>query len=222
MCARLEPAAGAVPHRRWRFASNIGGTATLIGDPPNIIIGSRGGLSFNDFLVHSLPIVGCPGRRVSCCLPACCSAQSFVGDPERVADGAWNSTRATRSSTARLLVRCLRRARRSSMAAFVLHTVLHLDPSIVALLGAGVLMVVSPACRPRWPLAEIEWPTLVFFMGLFVLVGGLVELRRDRPRSAAAAIGAVGGDTGAAAYGAALRLRRGLRPSSTTSPTSPP
>jgi Na+/H+ antiporter NhaD/arsenite permease-like protein len=61
-----------------------------------------------------------------------------------------------------------------TMAGFVLHTALHVDPSIVALLGAGLLVLVSRV-RIDVPLREVEWPTLVFFMGLFVVVGGLIE-----------------------------------------------
>src|SRR5690606_12199693 len=57
---------------------------------------------------------------------------------------------------------------------FLLHSTLHLEPSIVALLGAGAMVLVS-RLRPEEFLGEVEWPTLVFFMGLFVMVGGLVE-----------------------------------------------
>jgi Na+/H+ antiporter NhaD/arsenite permease-like protein len=60
------------------------------------------------------------------------------------------------------------------MAGFVLHTALHVDPSIVALLGAGLLVLASRVGIDV-PLREVEWPTLVFFMGLFVVVGGLIE-----------------------------------------------
>src|ERR687897_591913 len=61
-----------------------------------------------------------------------------------------------------------------TMAAFVLHTTLHLEPSIVALLGAGLLVFVSRV-RIEVALQEVEWPTLAFFMGLFVVVGGLIS-----------------------------------------------
>jgi Na+/H+ antiporter NhaD/arsenite permease-like protein len=60
------------------------------------------------------------------------------------------------------------------LAAFTLHGVLHLEPSIVALLGAGVLVVIS-RLRPESYLAEVEWATLLFFAGLFILVGSLVK-----------------------------------------------
>jgi Na+/H+ antiporter NhaD/arsenite permease-like protein len=59
---------------------------------------------------------------------------------------------------------------------FALHTALHVDPSIVAMLGAGVMVLVSGTTAGQY-LEEVEWATLVFFMALFVLVGGLVQVR---------------------------------------------
>ena len=61
------------------------------------------------------------------------------------------------------------------MIAFVLHTVLHLEPSIVALFGAGVLSAIS-GLKPRDYLQDVEWPTLIFFIGLFIMVGALVNV----------------------------------------------
>ena len=73
----------------------------------------------------------------------------------------------------RLLIRCLL-VLGGVIVGFVLHSVLHFEPSIVALLGAGAIILVSRTTPPQF-LEEVEWPTLVFFMGLFVMVGGLVE-----------------------------------------------
>jgi Na+/H+ antiporter NhaD/arsenite permease-like protein len=147
-------------------ASNIGGTATLIGDPPNIMIASRSGLTFNDFLVHLTPIVvvllaayvglcwllfrrqlDVPVRRLPDTQPA-----DQITDP-------------------RLLNRCLV-VLAVVVAGFSLHSVLHVEPSLVAMLGAGAMVLVAGSA-PEDYLAEVEWPTLVFFMALFVLVGGL-------------------------------------------------
>jgi Na+/H+ antiporter NhaD/arsenite permease-like protein len=61
------------------------------------------------------------------------------------------------------------------MAGFVLHSSLHLEPSVVALLGAGALVAIARLDPPEF-LEEVEWPTLVFFMGLFIMVGGLIEV----------------------------------------------
>ena len=153
------------------LASNIGGTATLIGDPPNIIIGSRAGLSFNDFVVNLGPLVILlTGVFVLLCRVMFRSA--FTIDPARAAAMTGLDERAEirdpRLLGHSLLVLAL------TMAGFVLHTALHVDPSIVALLGAGLLVLVSRVGIDV-PLREVEWPTLVFFMGLFVVVGGLIE-----------------------------------------------
>ncbi|WP_245582295.1 SLC13 family permease [Nocardioides halotolerans] len=152
------------------FAANIGGMATLIGDPPNIIIASRGGLTFNDFLVHSLPItvVMTVGLVVLCRF-------MFRRELDQPTHNDIADIRPGEAITdIRLLVRCLV-VLGLAMVAFSLHHMLHLDPSIVAMLGAGAMVVVSGA-SPEEFLAEIEWTTLAFFMALFVLVGSLVEV----------------------------------------------
>jgi Na+/H+ antiporter NhaD/arsenite permease-like protein len=152
------------------FAANIGGMATLIGDPPNIIIASRGGLTFDDFLVHSLPItVVLIGGLVLLC--------RFMF--RRTLDvPTHNDVADIRPMAAitdiRRLVRCLV-VLAVVMVVFSLHHSLGLDPSIVAMLGAGAMVVTSGA-TPEEFLAEIEWTTLAFFMALFVLVGSLVEV----------------------------------------------
>ncbi|MEU8379410.1 ArsB/NhaD family transporter [Streptosporangium sp. NPDC048865] len=153
------------------LASNIGGAATLIGDPPNIIIGSRAGLTFNDFLVHMAPVVVVV-FVVFVLLTKVLFRRSFRYNPERVS--AVMALQERRAITdPRLLVRCLA-VLAVVVAGFGLHAVLHVEPSIVALVGAGVMLLLS-----RIPvsevLAEVEWPTLVFFAGLFVMVAGLVE-----------------------------------------------
>ena len=171
------------------LASNIGGTATLIGDPPNIIIGSRAGLSFNDFLVNLGPlVVVLTGVFVLLCRVMFRSAFTF--DPERVAAVVDLDERAEIRDP-RLLAQTLT-VLVLTMAGFVLHTTLHLEPSIVALLGAGLLVFVSRV-RIETALREVEWPTLVFFMGLFVVVGGLIEAGVIG-RLADAAAAATGGD----------------------------
>ncbi|TDD12240.1 hypothetical protein E1292_01990 [Nonomuraea deserti] len=153
------------------LASNIGGASTLVGDPPNIIIASRGGLTFNDFLVHMGPlIVVLVAVFIGLCRWLFRSA--FTYDPERAAEimtlnerEAIADRRLLRQSLAVLVL---------VMAAFVLHPVLHYEPSVVALLGAGVL-VAATRVTTEDAIREVEWPTLVFFAGLFVMVGALVE-----------------------------------------------
>jgi Na+/H+ antiporter NhaD/arsenite permease-like protein len=171
------------------LASNIGGTATLIGDPPNIIIASRAGLSFNDFLVNLAPlVVVLTGVLILVCRVMFRSALTF--HPDRVAK--------VMRMDEREAIRDRRLLWQSvvvlgfTMVAFVLHTTLHLQPSVVALLGAGLLLFVSRV-RIETALREVEWPTLVFFMGLFVVVGGLIEAGVI-DKLAAAAGDATGGD----------------------------
>lgn len=153
------------------LASNIGGAATLIGDPPNIIIGSRAGLTFNDFLVHMAPVVVVIFVAFVL-LTRVLFKGSFQYNPERVA--AVMALQERRAITdPKLLVRCLA-VLAAVVAGFGLHAVLHIEPSIVALVGAGVMLLLSRISVSE-VLAEVEWPTLVFFMGLFVMVAGLVE-----------------------------------------------
>jgi Na+/H+ antiporter NhaD/arsenite permease-like protein len=153
------------------FASNVGGTATLIGDPPNIIIASRAGLSFNDFLLHLAPVVIV---LVPVLIGLCrwLFADAFRADEERVAEiFALNEREAIRDH--RLLVQSLV-VLGVVLAAFVLSPILGYQPSVVALLGAGLLIALTRVTTET-ALQDVEWGTLAFFMGLFIMVGGLVE-----------------------------------------------
>jgi Na+/H+ antiporter NhaD/arsenite permease-like protein len=153
------------------FASNIGGAATLVGDPPNIIIASRAGLTFNDFLIHMAPIVLLVIAVFVVMLPWLFRG-SFNVDPDRVADVmSLEECEAIRDP--RLLIKC-GCVLALVFAAFIGHPVLHIEPSIVALAGAGVLILISRMERSDY-LASVEWETLLFFAGLFVMVGALVK-----------------------------------------------
>jgi Na+/H+ antiporter NhaD/arsenite permease-like protein len=153
------------------LASNIGGTATLVGDPPNIIIAARSGLSYNDFLIHLAPIV----VVVMIVFIGLCRwlfRSAFRYDPDRAAEvAALRERDAVRDprllviSGAVLLI---------VTAGFVLHTVLHLEPAVVAILGGLILLAVS-RLDPEAVAQDVEWPTLVFFTGLFIMVGALVN-----------------------------------------------
>ncbi len=153
------------------MASNIGGLATLVGDPPNIIIASRAGLTFNDFLVHLAPL----SAALIVVLTVLCRflfRGSFGYDETRAEEVmALQEREAIRDS--RLLVQGLA-VLALVVAGFVLHPVLHYAPSVVALLGAGLLIAVSTA-QTSEILTEVEWPTLAFFAGLFIMIGGLIE-----------------------------------------------
>ena len=153
------------------MASNIGGTATLVGDPPNIIIASRGGLSFNDFLAHLAPVIAV----VLVVFIALCRwlfRSAFAYDPERVARvmvlRERDAIRDGRLLVVSLVVLGL------VTVAFVLHTTLGLEPSVVALIG-GLVLLALPRLDPGEVTRDVEWPTLAFFAGLFVMVGALVN-----------------------------------------------
>jgi Na+/H+ antiporter NhaD/arsenite permease-like protein len=152
------------------LASNIGGTATLVGDPPNIIIASRGGLSYNDFLVHLAPLVVVL-LVVFVGLCRWLFRHAFAYDPDRAAGIAalreHDAIRDRRLLVVSLVVLAL------VTAAFVLHTALHLQPSVVAIVGGLLLLAVSKLDAGD-VVKDVEWPTLAFFAGLFVMVGGLV------------------------------------------------
>jgi Na+/H+ antiporter NhaD/arsenite permease-like protein len=153
------------------FASNIGGASTLVGDPPNIIIASRAGLTFNDFLIHMAPIVIIVMAVFVAMLPRLFRG-SFGVDPDRVADVmSLEEREAIRDPT--LLVKCAV-VLVLVFTAFVAHPVLHIEPSIVALVGAGVLILISRLERSDY-LGSVEWETLLFFAGLFIMVGALVK-----------------------------------------------
>jgi Na+/H+ antiporter NhaD/arsenite permease-like protein len=169
------------------FASNIGGTATLIGDPPSIIIASRAGLSFNDFLIHLTPIAIIITGVFVALLPRLFPG-AFDVDPERVADVmSLEEREAIRDP--RLLIKCSV-VLAAVLAGFVAHSAIHLEPSLVALVGAGILIVISGLERSDY-LSGVEWDTLLFFAGLFVMVGALVKtgVVKDLARLATEATG---------------------------------
>ncbi|MBT8228402.1 MAG: ArsB/NhaD family transporter [Dactylosporangium sp.] len=153
------------------LASNIGGTATLVGDPPNIIIASRADLSYNDFLVHLAPIV----LVLMVVFVGLCRVlfrSSFRYDPDRVERIMALRERETIRDRRLLIVSLV--VLTMVTAAFVLHTVLHLEPSVVAIIGGLALLALS-RLEPVEVAKDVEWPTLVFFAGLFVMVGALVN-----------------------------------------------
>ena len=170
VCDRLE--IGPAPFLMAEaFASNIGGTATLIGDPPSIIIASRAGLSFNDFLIHLTPIVIIIVAVFVALLPRLFPG-AFDVDPERVADVmSLEEREAIRDP--RLLIKC-GVVLVVVLAGFIAHKPIHMEPSLVALVGAGILIVISGLEHSDY-LSSVEWETLLFFAGLFVMVGALAK-----------------------------------------------
>jgi Na+/H+ antiporter NhaD/arsenite permease-like protein len=170
VCDRLE--IGPAPFLMAEaFASNIGGTATLIGDPPSIIIASRAGLSFNDFLIHLTPIAVIVTVVFAAMLPRLFPG-AFDVDPERVAD-VMSLVEREAIRDPRLLIKC-GVVLVAVLIGFVAHSAIHMEPSLVALVGAGILIVISGLDHSDY-LASVEWDTLLFFTGLFVMVGALVK-----------------------------------------------
>jgi Na+/H+ antiporter NhaD/arsenite permease-like protein len=153
------------------FASNIGGSATLVGDPPNIIIGARKGLSFNEFLLNMAPIVIIIMLAFTAVMPLLFRGFSTVA-PERVADVMSLDERGVLKDRG-LLIRC-----GAVMAVvfigFIVSPTIHIQPSLVALLGGGALILISKMEKSDY-LDSVEWDTLLFIVGLFVMVGALMK-----------------------------------------------
>ena len=153
------------------FASNIGGAATLVGDPPNIIIASRANLSFNDFLIHMAPWVIVVMVVITPLLVFMFRKQLVNTAADRAKISKLDESSYIKD---RVLLKKSLFVLSAVMVAFVLHTALHLEPSIVALLGAGVLVAIS-RLKPKDYAMDVEWNTLIFFAGLFIMVGALVN-----------------------------------------------
>ena len=178
------------------IASNIGGTATLIGDPPNIMIAGATGLSFNQFLVNLAPAAALALVVVVAALYVFYRSRLRIA-PENQAKVMSLDARRSIESPAEL--------RRTvpilvlTIVAFFLHQALHLEPATVALTGAATMLIVSRQSVEE-ALGGIEWATLFFFLGLFVMVGALEET--GAIDEVARAIGAVtGGDRAAEILG---------------------
>ena len=149
------------------LASNIGGTATLIGDPPNIIIGSAAGFSFMDFVKELAPVIAVILIAVLAYLAFVFRKQLVTTEEKMKAISQIdNSNTITdkvhmiRSTLVLLFV----------IIGFMLHDIIHIETCIVALLGASILLVFE---KPHEILHEVEWNTIFFFVGLFIIIGGL-------------------------------------------------
>ncbi len=151
------------------IASNIGGAATLIGDPPNILIGSATGLTFLDFAINMTPIV-----LINLALVIAIWALRFrsIPNPSEDLRSQVIASAATERITDYPLLRKSAIVLAFTMIGFLLHGALHLEAATVALAGAAVLLLIS-RIDIHHVVNEVEWPTIFFFAGLFVLVGGI-------------------------------------------------
>ena len=174
------------------IASNIGGTATLIGDPPNILIGSSTGLSFLDFLLNLAPVV---------LLLLVLMFGGFwivYGRKNALGTASIEGRRTLATADARVHIGDKRLLRRSlivlalTVAGFVLHSVIHYEAGTIAMFGAVTLLLLSRVDL-HGVLAEVEWPTIFFFIGLFILVGGIERIGL-LDRIAERAVDLTGGD----------------------------
>lgn len=160
------------------FASNIGGTATLIGDPPNILIGSLAGLNFNAFVVHLAPIIIVIMAAQTLMIHVLWG-RSMKSTPEhearimamRAADAIEDWTLLRQS----LIVIC------AVIVGFVVAHPLHLEPATIAMFGAAILMLLDnwehhnekASENIHSTFSDVEWITIFFFIGLFIVVKGV-------------------------------------------------
>jgi Na+/H+ antiporter NhaD/arsenite permease-like protein len=168
------------------FASNIGGTATLIGDPPNILIGSQVGLSFNQFVVHLTPVI------VVVMVVQAAIIHVLWGKDLRTSKEAEAAVMGMHRGDTIKDWRLLKQALAVLivvMAAFVLARPLHLEPATIAMFGAAILMLLDnwahhsekASHNVHQTFGDVEWITIFFFIGLFIVVhgvevGGLLQL----------------------------------------------
>jgi len=171
------------------LASNVGGTATLIGDPPNIMIGSAANIDFNSFIIHL-------GPTIAISFAASLFLLKFMFRKELRAQV--QNLEQLMKEDENLYLKHKGILKKSLavlfgvVALFVVHGMLNIQPSIIALGGAAVLLGLTRA-NPEKVLREVDWPTLIFFAGLFVVVGvaehaGMIELLSKT------ALGATGGN----------------------------
>ena len=157
------------------IASNIGGTATLIGDPPNIMIGSAVGLQFMDFITNLTAICILIFIVTIALLIVIYGKKLHTTDELR--EKVMQLDEKSQIVEPRLLKKCLF-ALAITISLFVLHGQLHLDTATAAMTGAGLLLLISFPQKEAMiakVLSKVEWLAIFFFAGLFILVGALVE-----------------------------------------------
>jgi Na+/H+ antiporter NhaD/arsenite permease-like protein len=172
------------------FASNIGGTATLIGDPPNILIGSQAGLAFNDFVYHLTPVIIIV-MVVQAVMIHIVWGKDLKATPESQA--AVMAMKAEEAIQDWLLLKQSLVVIGLVMVGFMLARPLHLEPATIAMLGAAILMLLDnwahhnekAAQNIHSTFGDVEWITIFFFVGLFVVVhgvdvGGLLNLLANK------------------------------------------
>ncbi len=153
------------------LASNIGGTATLIGDPPNIMIGSAAGLSFMDFIINTAPIV------IVILLAFIPMAKLKYGKTLIVEQSSIDTVMKldeNKSIEDPVLLKKSIVMIFLVILGFMLHSIINIESATIALAAGGIMLVIGKQDVDEI-IAEVEWTTIIFFTGLFVVVGGLVE-----------------------------------------------
>jgi len=155
------------------LASNIGGTATLIGDPPNIMIASKAQLDFMAFVFNLTPIIIVVLIAYLISIKFIFGKKMYVRDELRQKVMAMDEGAAIKDPV--LLKKSLV-ILTVTLIGFIVQGMLHFEPATIALFGAGLLLLVSGTKEPHNIIAEAEWATLFFFMGLFIIIGGVVKV----------------------------------------------
>ena len=149
------------------FASNIGGTATLIGDPPNIIIGSAAGFSFMDFVNNLTPVIAII-ILVTLALLALVFKKKLHATAEKMQEVA-NIDNSKTITDKNLMIRSMI-VLALVILGFVTHDITHIETCVAAMLGASFLLLFE---KPTDILRDVEWNTIFFFIGLFIIIGGV-------------------------------------------------
>jgi Na+/H+ antiporter NhaD/arsenite permease-like protein len=155
------------------LASNIGGTATLIGDPPNIMIGSKAHLGFMPFVYNLSPVIIVVLIAFIISIKFIFGKKMVVKEELRERVMAMDENEAIKDP---VLLRKSLVVLALTITGFVTHGALNLEPATIALTGAGLLLLVSGIKDPRHVLAEAEWGAIFFFIGLFIIVGAVVKV----------------------------------------------
>jgi len=155
------------------LASNIGGTATLIGDPPNIMIGSKAKLNFMDFIIHLTPAIIIIMLVFLFVLKIVFGKKLKVRPELKQRILEMNEGEAIKDH---LMLKKSLFVLALVIIGFAFHGMFGYEPATVALFGAGLLLLLSGTHEPHHYLAEVEWPTIFFFIGLFIIIGGIVKV----------------------------------------------
>ena len=153
------------------LASNMGGTATLIGDPPNIMIGSEAGLGFADFILNTAPIVVIIMAASLLCFYLMFGRKLKVSDDAMQAVMELDENRAIKDKS--LLIKSVVMIG-LVVIGFMFHSSLGMESCTIALLAAVIMMIVGKQ-DVEDVIMGVEWSTILFFIGLFVVVGGMEE-----------------------------------------------